>query len=70
MKVMVDKDPAELYEVKTRNLNEAVGRNLKRFPEILCFNLPMTNLKTWCSKMEHQVGAEHEKLSMYLPNRV
>jgi hypothetical protein len=33
MKVMIDKDLAELYEVQTRNLNKAVGRNLKRFPD-------------------------------------
>jgi len=33
MKVMVDKDLAELYEVQTRNLNKAVSRNLKRFPD-------------------------------------
>jgi len=30
---MVDRDLAELYEVQTRNLNKAVGRNLKRFPD-------------------------------------
>ncbi|HEY0176744.1 MAG TPA: ORF6N domain-containing protein, partial [Pedobacter sp.] len=33
MKVMLDRDLAELYEVQTRNLNKAVNRNLKRFPE-------------------------------------
>lgn len=33
MKVMVDRDLAELYEVQTRNLNKAVSRNLKRFPD-------------------------------------
>jgi len=33
MKVMIDKDLAELYEVQTRNLNKAVGRNIKRFPD-------------------------------------
>ncbi|WP_216849010.1 ORF6N domain-containing protein [Pedobacter sp. L105] len=33
MKVMLDKDLAELYQVQTRNLNQAVNRNLKRFPE-------------------------------------
>jgi len=32
MKVMIDKDLAELYQVQTRNLNKAVNRNLKRFP--------------------------------------
>lgn len=30
---MVDKDLAELYEVQTRNLNKALGRSLKRFPD-------------------------------------
>jgi hypothetical protein len=33
MKVMLDRDLAELYEVQTRNLNKAVNRNLKRFTE-------------------------------------
>lgn len=33
MKVMLDKDLAELYGVGTRNLNKAVNRNIKRFPE-------------------------------------
>jgi len=33
LKVMMDKDLAELYQVQTRNLNQAVNRNLKRFPE-------------------------------------
>jgi hypothetical protein len=33
MKVMVDRDLAELYEVQTRNLNKAGSRYLKRFPD-------------------------------------
>ena len=37
-KVMLDYDLAELYEVLTKNLNLAVKRNLKRFPQISCFN--------------------------------
>jgi len=32
-KVMLDKDLAELYGVSTRNLNKAVNRNIKRFPD-------------------------------------
>ena len=32
-KVMLDSDLAELYEVETRVLNQAVKRNLDRFPE-------------------------------------
>ena len=32
-RVMLDKDLAELYRVKTKRLNEQVKRNKKRFPE-------------------------------------
>jgi hypothetical protein len=38
-KVMLDSDLAELYEVPTKRLNEAVRRNLKRFPETFMFRL-------------------------------
>lgn len=38
-KVMVDSDLAELYGVETRVLNQAVKRNLKRFPEDFMFQL-------------------------------
>ena len=38
-KVMLDKDLAELYGVKTSNLNLAVKRNIKRFPEDFMFQL-------------------------------
>ena len=38
-RVMLDKDLAELYEVETRALNQAVSRNLERFPEIFMFQL-------------------------------
>lgn len=36
---MLDKDLAELYHVTTGNLNKAVGRNLKRFPDDFMFQL-------------------------------
>jgi hypothetical protein len=36
-KVMLDADLAELYQAPTKRLNEAVKRNLNRFPEDLCF---------------------------------
>ena len=44
-KVMLDKDLAELYGVTTGNLNLAVRRNLKRFPEDFMFQLDKTELK-------------------------
>jgi len=36
---MLDKDLAELYNVATRDLNKAVKRNLKRFPDDFMFQL-------------------------------
>jgi hypothetical protein len=38
-RVMLDKDLAELYGVETRVLNQAVQRNIKRFPEDFMFVL-------------------------------
>lgn len=42
LKVMLDHDLAELYEVQTKNLNLAVKRNLKRFPGDFMFQLTKT----------------------------
>ena len=39
MKVMIDSDIAELYEVETRRLNEQVKRNIERFPINFMFQL-------------------------------
>jgi len=38
-KVMLDSDLAELYGVEKRVLNQAVKRNISRFPSISCLNL-------------------------------
>ena len=38
-KVMIDRDLAELYGVETRVLNQAVKRNIKRFPDDFMFSL-------------------------------
>jgi hypothetical protein len=37
--VLLDSDLAELYEIATGNLNRAVSRNVRRFPEDFCFRL-------------------------------
>jgi hypothetical protein len=39
MKVMLDSDLAELYEVETKRINEQVKRNLSRFPTDFMFQL-------------------------------
>jgi len=38
-KVMLDRDLAELYEVELRSLNQAVKRNIERFPSDFMFQL-------------------------------
>ena len=38
-KVMIDRHLAELYGVETRILNQAVKRNIKRFPAEFMFQL-------------------------------
>jgi len=38
-KVMLDRDLAVLYGVETRTLNQAVRRNIKRFPKDFMFQL-------------------------------
>ncbi len=39
MKVMLDKDLAEMYGVETKRLKEAVRRNISRFPDDFMFEL-------------------------------
>ena len=43
-KVMVDRDLAELYDVETKRLNEAVKRNIERFPSDFMFKLTKNEL--------------------------
>jgi hypothetical protein len=48
-KVMLDRDLAKLYGVETRTLNQAVRRNIDRFPEDFMFQLSekeFVNLKS------------------------
>lgn len=39
VQVMIDRDLAEIYEVETRVINQAVKRNSERFPERYMFQL-------------------------------
>ena len=51
--VMLDRDVAELYGVETKALNQAVKRNLERFPEEFRFQLNTTEkieLVTFCDR--------------------
>jgi len=50
MKVMLDKDLAEMYGVETRVLNQAVQRNLSRFPFDFMFRLTEDEFKNLISQ--------------------
>jgi hypothetical protein len=50
-KVMVDRNLAELYGVETRILNQAVRRNIERFPEDFMFQLNKTETDIWISQI-------------------
>jgi hypothetical protein len=46
---MFDFDLVELYQVPTKRLNEAVKRNLERFPEDFMFQLTSGEFNNWRS---------------------
>jgi hypothetical protein len=51
VKVMLDSDLAELYQVPTKVLNQAVSRNRDRFPGDFMFQLSGEELKNWRSQI-------------------
>ncbi len=50
-RVMFDCDLADLYEVPTKALNQALRRNRERFPEDFAFQLSQEELKNWRSQI-------------------
>lgn len=67
VKVMLDKDLAELYQVTTGNLNKAVKRNNSRFPSDFMFQLTK---EEWDS-LRFQFGileSGRGKYTKYLPH--
>lgn len=49
-RVMLDRDLAMLYGVPTSALNQAVKRNLNRFPEDFMFQLTSEETRVWVSQ--------------------
>src|ERR1017187_8442435 len=56
-KVMLDADLAELYEVETKVLKQAVRRNIERFPDDFMFELTK---KEWDS-LRSQFGTSNDE---------
>ena len=50
-KVMIDRDLAALYGVETRTLNQAVKRNIKRFPKDFMIQLSIMDFNNWKSQI-------------------
>jgi len=50
-RVMIDRDLAEMYGVETRVLNQAVKRNIERFPDDFMFQLSESEFKNWKSQI-------------------
>ncbi len=48
-KVMIDRDLAELYNVETKVLKQAVRRNIKRFPKDFMFEMNKSEFENWRS---------------------
>ena len=51
LRVMLDRDLAELYNVETRALNQAVRRNIDRFPEDFMFVMTEDEMNAWKSQI-------------------
>ena len=64
-KVMLDRHLAELYGVETKILNQAVRRNMDRFPEDFMFQLNDEETKKWRS----QIVTSNSKLKMSLRHK-
>ena len=64
--IMIDRDLAELYGVETKVLNQAVKRNMERFPERFRFQLTkeeMAELVTNCDRFN---SLKHSTVCSYL----
>ena len=60
-KVILDRDLADLYQVRTKRLNEQVKRNIKRFPEDFMFQL------TEAEKIEVVANCDHLQILKFSP---
>ncbi|MDA9316782.1 ORF6N domain-containing protein [Polaribacter sp.] len=64
-KVMLDRDLAELYQVETKVLKQAVKRKLNRFPEDFMFELTKKEFENWRSQF---VTSNSDKMGLrYAP---
>ena len=80
VQVLLDRDLAMLYGVETKVLNQAVKRNIVRFPDGFMFQLSREEMENWKSKImtsnltyEDEIGnafSLHLSSACRSPNRV
>lgn len=68
-KVMLDRDLAELYQVESRALNQAVSRNIERFPEFFMFQLTQIEFEILMSQIVTSRWGGTSKLSKIMNNK-
>lgn len=66
-KVMLDSDLAEVYQVETRVLNQAVKRNLNRFPEDFMFQLTETEAEKLRNSSQFVMSSKKHRGVTYRP---
>ena len=59
--VMLDSDVAMLYHYETKKINQAVKRNIERFPERFCFQLTEEELEIMWSQIVTTLKLEDNK---------
>lgn len=62
---MIDRDLAELYGVETRVLNQAVKRNMERFPERFRFQLTKEEMAELVANCDRFNSLKHSTVRSY-----
>ena len=63
--IMIDRDLAELYGVETKRLNEAVKRNIERFPERFRFQLTKEEMAELVANCDRFNSLKHSTVHSY-----
>ena len=64
-KVMLDSDLAELYQVEAKQLNQAVKRNIKRFPADFMFRLTKKEFFKVVTNCDHLKNLKYRSTAPY-----
>jgi len=66
-RIIIDRDLAQIYGVKTSRLNEQVKRNKERFPEDFVFQLTREETETWIRSRSQIATMKRGQNVKYLP---